>query len=224
MHTSQTEKNWDAVYNSGTKYLAEPPLSFVDNIIEQINLHHLSGQKGLYIGCGNGRNYIPLTNTGLHIIGLDISQIALNEIVEKEPKLAEHLVHSDFLSYKSKHMFDYVIAIQVFQHGRWKEVVKLFKKVETHLNTGGLFCLRVRYVDMPLKNTHQIIEHTPYGGFTAHFTEGQKTNLDIHSFSVEEISFLTHEQFTPVISPHNVTTKKKGSIPTHIEGIWMKNK
>jgi 2-polyprenyl-3-methyl-5-hydroxy-6-metoxy-1,4-benzoquinol methylase len=40
---------------------------------------------GLYIGCGNGRNYEPLVRGGLDLTGLDISEVALGQLSARMP-------------------------------------------------------------------------------------------------------------------------------------------
>jgi hypothetical protein len=52
---------WDAEYAAG-RYDDEPPVAFVNDIImaaKRIGVDH-----GVYIGCGNGRSYVPLTAAG----------------------------------------------------------------------------------------------------------------------------------------------------------------
>jgi hypothetical protein len=44
----------------------------VNEIISAIRSAGLSEEVGLYVGCGNGRNFIPLRAAGLDIIGLDV--------------------------------------------------------------------------------------------------------------------------------------------------------
>lgn len=61
-----TVRAWDAEYASG-RYLGEPPVGFIDDIVAAAKA--ASADWGLYIGCGNGRNYIPLTKAGLDLIG-----------------------------------------------------------------------------------------------------------------------------------------------------------
>ncbi len=40
---------------------------------------------GLYIGCGNGRNYLPLAAAGLDLTGLDISAPAITQLTARAP-------------------------------------------------------------------------------------------------------------------------------------------
>lgn len=222
MGSSSAQNSWDEIYGTGNKYLAEPPIEFVHTIVRQVKEYNLSDNRGLYIGCGNGRNYIPLVNKGLDILGLDISHIALNQLAEKRPDVSNTLVHSDFLGFNPNYVFSYIISIQVFQHGDWQQVQQLFKKVYNLLDSGGLFFLRVRSVNMVINHTYQIVEHTPYGGFTVRFEKGSKKDLDIHYFSIEELNFLTSNNFVAIESPKEVISTFHNKKLFHIEGIWKK--
>ena len=219
---STAKDNWDKVYSSGHKYKDAPPLAFVGDIVKHVHNAGLAHGRGLYVGCGNGRNYLPLIDTGLDVIGLDISQLALQQLAEKNPKIQNKLVHSDFLSYQSETNFDYIISIQVFQHGNWSEVRRVFSKVNQLLKPGGLFLLRVKSVNMPTKDPHHIIEHSPWGGFTAHFTANKKRGLDIHYFTVSELDHLASGNLKEISAAREVVEKHDDdSIKrSHLEAVW----
>src|SRR5439155_1140188 len=70
-------------------------------------------------GCGNGRNYLPLVDAGLELFGLDVSPEAIKQLLQRRPTLpALRLLCDDFREFKSPlPRFDYLVAIQVFQHG-----------------------------------------------------------------------------------------------------------
>jgi hypothetical protein len=61
---------WDVEYAAG-RYRDEPPLPFVADVLSAVREHDLLGAEGLYVGCGNGRNYLPLVQAGLDLVGLD---------------------------------------------------------------------------------------------------------------------------------------------------------
>src|SRR2546422_750085 len=66
-----TASRWDDEYRN-QRYANEPPLPFVDRILETLRADDAAGHgTGLYVGCGNGRNYLPLVDAGLELFGLD---------------------------------------------------------------------------------------------------------------------------------------------------------
>jgi SAM-dependent methyltransferase len=70
---------WDREYRNG-RYVGDPPVPFVRDIVAVASRDGLLGGTGLYIGCGNGRNYLPLVSAGLDLTGLDVSLEALREL------------------------------------------------------------------------------------------------------------------------------------------------
>jgi methyltransferase family protein len=83
--TEPVASSWDAEYQSG-RYAGAPPDEFVADIIAAAAAHGLS--TGLYIGCGNGRNLVPLLDAGLDLTGLDISREALTQLRARRPDRA----------------------------------------------------------------------------------------------------------------------------------------
>lgn len=47
---------WDAEYESG-RYEGEPPIPFANSVIRMLRERGLADGRGLYVGCGNGRNF-----------------------------------------------------------------------------------------------------------------------------------------------------------------------
>jgi hypothetical protein len=61
--------SWDAEYRDG-RYSGEPPIAFVGTILETLRGEPaLWPGPGLYVGCGNGRNYLPLVDGGADLAG-----------------------------------------------------------------------------------------------------------------------------------------------------------
>ena len=91
---------WNCIYKSMTNNYA--PTSFINRIRRNVQHRFKGNSNGLYAGCGNGRNYTPLSQSGLDIIGLDISSEGLHEIARKNPKHAHQLICADFWEIRSK--------------------------------------------------------------------------------------------------------------------------
>jgi predicted TPR repeat methyltransferase len=105
---------WDAEYAAG-RYDGEPPVAFVNDVI--VAAKNAGVDHGVYIGCGNGRNYVPMTAAGLDLIGLDISATAISQLAERAPTRQDRLVVGDLSALPKDETYPLVIAIQVLQHG-----------------------------------------------------------------------------------------------------------
>lgn len=101
-------RSWDAEYRRG-RYRDEPPVPFVGSIVRTLrDQPEIMRGRGLYVGCGNGRNYVPLVNAGLNLIGLDVSKEAIAQLQAGHPHLAPDLVRADFHDFHSELPFDYI--------------------------------------------------------------------------------------------------------------------
>jgi SAM-dependent methyltransferase len=184
-----TASRWDDEYRN-ERYANEPPLPFVDRILDTLRAEATVGNgTGLYVGCGNGRNYLPLVDAGLELFGLDVSPEAIKGLVQRRPTLpAQRLLCEDFREFQSPlPRFDYVVAIQVFQHGDDADVVAYFEKVADLLRPGGLFFLRVNSVSTQIYHAHTVVERNAWGGLTVRYDDGPKSGLPIHFFSDVEL-------------------------------------
>ena len=79
---------WDAEYTLG-RYRDEPPVAFIHDIMAAARAADLA--RALYIGCGNGRNYLPLVADGLDLTGLDISPVAIAQLAARHPHRRDRL-------------------------------------------------------------------------------------------------------------------------------------
>lgn len=205
--TDRLSQAWDATYRKG-RYRAEPALGFTANIVKELKAcPNLMNGRGLYVGCGNGRNYVPLADAGLDVVGLDVSRVALNQLSRRLPRCS-NLVCGDFLDYSPNVPFQYLIAIQVFQHGGMSRARQYFAKASSLLERGGLLFLRVNASDTQVYHKHDIIEKNDAGGFTVCYNEGPKKGLDIHFFSKEDLFGLVGKSGMSAVNElKNVTAK-----------------
>jgi SAM-dependent methyltransferase len=217
---------WDDEYRHG-RYAAEPPLPFVDTILGVLRQHGLgSDALGLYVGCGNGRNYLPLVDAGANVTGLDISREAIERLRERRPDARMSLLTGDFRTFRSASPFDYLIAIQVFQHGTEAEVALYFDRVVDVLRPGGLFFLRVNSARTDVYHRHTVIEANELGGFTVRYDEGPKQGLAVHFYSDDELRERTKASFELLATPrHDVVPRAfpKTGVWAQWEMIWRKD-
>ena len=184
------EKTWDAQYAKKPR-LTQRPIPFTRRIAE-IAASRFPGGRGLYVGCGDGRNYIPLVRRGLHIDGLDVSGVGLDYIRKRLPQCT--LIHKDILEFSSR-PYEYVISIQAFQHGNLETAKRYIAKSHELLADGGLLFLRVNSASTQVLYEHKTLED---GGRTILYVRGPKKGLVIHFFTEAEISALTAPYFDPV--------------------------
>ena len=189
--------SWDAEYASG-RYRHEPPVGFARDIIDAARSRNLS--RGLYIGCGNGRNFIPMSDAGLDLIGLDISAQAITQLRRRGPAAAK-LIIGDLRAFRPSARFELVIGIQVFQHGNRDQAHRHLTGAAAHVAPGGLLCVRVNATDTDIRYRHERTEAAGDGSFTVRYLDGPKAGLDIHFFSAAELADLTGDDLTPVLSP-----------------------
>ena len=218
-------RRWDAEYVGG-RYAEEPPLRFVEEIVSVVNAHPaLRRGIGLYVGCGNGRNYLPLVDSGLRLCGLDLSLESLRQLAGRRPAPPLPLVCGDFLVFRSALPFHYLVALQVFQHGTGAEAAAYFDRAGASLAPGGLFFLRVNSAATEVYHAHTVTERSALGGFTIWYDAGPKTGLPVHFYSRDELLALTRERFEPLVEPREEviarTAPQTGSW-AQWEGVWRR--
>jgi SAM-dependent methyltransferase len=189
MDSALTAARWDEEYRN-QRYANEAPLPFVRTILAILEADRRAWSgRGLYVGCGNGRNYVPLVDAGLQLSGLDISAEALERLTERRPALRRRLIREDFRAFPiDKRQFDYLIAIQVFQHGDEADVAAYFERAAALLRPGGLFFLRVNSAATQVIRAHTVVERNASGGFTIRYEAGPKHGLLVHFYSRAELT------------------------------------
>src|SRR5262245_3386209 len=129
---------WDAEYRLG-RYAEDPPLRFVAEILDALSGDPaLRNGIGLYVGCGNGRNYLPLVDSGLRLYGLDLSLESLRQLAQRRPGTSLSLICGEFRAFRSAVPFHYLVALQVFQHGTAEDVAGYFDHASAPLRPGEL--------------------------------------------------------------------------------------
>jgi SAM-dependent methyltransferase len=155
--------------------------------------------RGLYIGCGNGRNYLPLSEGGLDLVGLDISRVAIMQLGERVPERRSRLVVGDISALPSDARFPIVIGLQVFQHGNRTQAHEHIQAAQERVTPGGLFCLRVNAIGTDVEHDHEQTELGADAGCTIRYIQGPKSGLDVHFFSESELVSL-FDHWKPVLA------------------------
>lgn len=219
---------WDAEYAAG-RYRGEPPVAFVRDILAAAR--GAGATAGLYVGCGNGRNYLPLAQAGLDLAGLDISAAALSQLSARlrggPGGRPGRLVCGDLSCLRTSAVFPLVIGIQVFQHGDRASAHARIRQAARHVAPGGLLCLRVNAAGTDVWPAHEVTERHTDGGFTARYLAGAKCGLLIHFFAGAELAGLLAPGFDPVLPLRRDRTRRTRPAPgqwSQWEAIWRKGR
>ena len=220
--------SWNDEYRKG-RYAGEPPLPFASEILKTLERYpSVRRGIGLYVGCGNGRNYLPLVDAGLDLVGLDLSSEAIRQLAEARPELKKrHLVCTDFRGLPiGEYQFDYLIAIQIFQHGNELDAATYFQKSAALIRPGGLLFVRVNSVATQIHHPHPVIEYNSFGGVTIRYEVGPKRGLLVHFYSHDELDEHMKSDFAPVLELQEIVTERHPSTNgswSQWEGVWKRN-
>jgi SAM-dependent methyltransferase len=211
--------SWDKEYVGG-RYRDEPPVAFVADILVATRRAGLT--SGLYIGCGNGRNYEPLVRGGLDLTGLDISDVALRQLSARMPERRGSLVRGDLSALPEGTRYGVVIGIQVFQHGHAEAAHAHLAAARARVAPGGLMAVRVNAAGTDIAFAHRVTGRND-DGVTIRYLDGPKTGLEIHFFGEAELRGLFAIGFEPVLALRAQVTRRQPPEAgqwTQWEGIW----
>jgi predicted TPR repeat methyltransferase len=218
--SDEAARAWDREYVAG-RYHGESPVPLIHDILAWARKRGV--RKGLYIGCGNGRNFIPLIDAGLDLVGLDISAVALQQLSDRAPAVAHRLVRGDLSALSPDEQFELVIGIQVFQHGMRDTCHAHIRAAQSLVDGAGLLAIRVNAVDTDIEYEHDVIERNADGGYTVRYRDGPKSGLAIHFFARSELESLFSESFQAVLPLRVSSTVRqppgRGQW-SQWEGIW----
>lgn len=198
---SEIEAAWDAEYAAG-RYQDDQPVRFVDDILEAVRRAGLGGAPGVYVGCGNGRNYLALVAGGLDLIGLDLSAVAIAQLATRAPERRDRLIHGDLTALPPGGTYPVVIGIQVFQHGNRATARSHVRAAADLVAPGGLLCVRVNAAETDVWPEHDVLEQDADGSFTVRYRAGPKRGLDVHFFSQAALRAIVEREagFAPAAS------------------------
>ena len=224
MTTGLETVRWDEAHAAG-KYAGEPPLPFVSTILKNLTDEERQGH-GLYIGCGDGRNYIPLAEAGLNLTGIDISSVAIERLRERYGSANGSVMVRDLDRLNQSGVWNYVIAIQVLQHGDAAQAHDRFARTAMMVKPGGKLFLRVNAWDTEITRDHEVIEGSARGGKTVLYHEGEKQGMKVHFFTKKELGRLASSNgFVVVKRPHKAVEHRQPPATgswTQWETVWQK--
>ena len=127
----------------------------VFHIIEEFHQDNFKPKLSLDYGCGVGRNLIPLSRRSNEVIGVDISTTMLKEAKVNSNNLEANNVRfmqvSEFLDNKSI-SYDFLHSFIVIQHIEKNEGLKIFRKLNEKLSTGGFAAIHITFFENKSEN------------------------------------------------------------------------
>jgi tellurite methyltransferase len=130
-----------------TTYADLDAKSFGDASQEILDLIPLlpPGAKVLDLGCGDGRNAIPLAQAGFMVTAVDISEAGIRKLATLSARegLSIHCSVADMTSFTFPEEYDLIIAhgcLHFVEHIQWEEMIVQFK---THTSPFGFNAITV---------------------------------------------------------------------------------
>ena len=200
-------------------------MPFVGDIVSVAERERLSGGLGLYIGCGNGRNFLPLLDAGLDFLGLDVSRTGLGELAARVPSQSRRLIHGDISVLPDEPIFEMVVGIQVFQHGNRLFCHDHIRDAQRLVVPGGILAIRVNSVETDVEFAHEVVEPGDGSGFTIRYLAGPKSGLLIHFFALDELTGLFGSEFRPAFPVRldsTIRDPSRGGQWGQWQGIWVR--
>ena len=182
---------WDAFYKEN-KYImwfpGESTIKFFGRISKEMDLR---GKEVLDFGCGVGRNSFFMTEIGLTVYGIDISENAIEHA--KYKKIDKKNLSTHFKVYNGSNIpfkdneFDFVISHGVLDHVLMDKAKELMKEIHRVIKPNGLMQLDIHSIYDSNYGKREEIERNTF------ILEGDFENgLPQHYFSGDELEELTH--------------------------------
>lgn len=161
-------------------------------------------RKSLDFGCGVGRILIPLANTSLEVVGLDISASMLAE-AQKNCEL-NHLQNieliksdDDFSGIVGK-KFNFMHSFIVFQHISPKRGEKILKNMLNHLESSGVGVLHFTYhreASTVEKVKEWVNRYIPFGHNFINLIKGKAFNypfMQMNRYDLNRLFFILQKR------------------------------
>lgn len=174
---------WDAEFRKG-RFADAEPLGFTTDIVAAAEAAGV--REGLYVGCGNGRNYTALVRAGLDLVGLDVSPVANGHLAERVPERRDRLIVGDLSALPDGTVYPLVVAIQVLHHGDRAAARALLADTVARVAPGGLLAIGIETVGTDLYGRHEVLERADDGSYTARYVE-EYGELTVHLRTVKGV-------------------------------------
>ncbi len=125
---------------------------------------HNQEQKGkvLDLGCGQGRDSIPLAEMGYEVTGIDISEIGVHQMMDiaRRKNLALRGIVSDIYSYDFDLDYDFVLLDSMlhFEENDKQKEIDFLIRIGSQMKVGGIVCICIWESDENQKLVKNIFE------------------------------------------------------------------
>ena len=127
--------------------------SFGDATQEVMDLIPLlpAGGKVLDLGCGDGRNAIPLARAGLDVVAIDISQVGIHKLktLAAQEGLTVQAHVADITSYRFSHEYDLIVSQACFHFMERSQWQRIIEECRTHTAANGFNAITVFTDEVP---------------------------------------------------------------------------
>jgi tellurite methyltransferase len=109
------------------------------------------GAQILDLGCGDGRNAIPLARAGFDVTAIDISQAGIQKLntMSRRESLSIQTSVADMTTYKIREKYDLIIShgcLHFVERSHWERLIRRFK---AHTTANGFNAITVFTNDIP---------------------------------------------------------------------------
>jgi ubiquinone/menaquinone biosynthesis C-methylase UbiE len=195
-----TEKNKKEFFESGFAYTEE----VIQRVNQKIDVN-FRPQRALDFGCGVGRISIPLARLAQEVIAVDVSDAMLSEARKNCQAYSIHNVNfikSDNNLLTLKEQVDFIHSFIVFQHIPTSRGSKIFKRLLSHLDPGGVCVIHFTYAS---KRRHRRLRAfaknwVPFSTNLANLLEGKSPlhpRMQMNEYNLNQIFDLIQSEQIP---------------------------
>lgn len=213
------KSRWEEVYRKEMESYSWEPAKAIKKFLTKIK--QTNAKKILDLGCGIGRNAVYLAKKGYIVVGVDISDAALQTAsirtnTEKINNIV--LLHSDIrsLPFPNKH-FDVVFSINVLHHDKLENIQTAMNEVLRVLCLGGLGMVTLVSVKDYKFGKGKEVEENTFELFEG--THGEKGILH-HFFDEHESEYLLKD--FQIIQKEHITEEVEGGKNCHWYIVFQK--
>lgn len=130
---------------------------------ELIDFYSKINNKGtlLDLGCGQGRDAIPLAKLGYEVTGVDNSKVGIDQLnrIAKEGNLSLKGIVEDIYSYSNFDKFDFILLDSMFHFGKAdkQKEIKFLKRLIKEAKLKTLITICIQKLGKKLETLHSVI-------------------------------------------------------------------